>query len=471
MAVNVRLLLLLSVVLVIAAGPAAAQQAKSSLPAADKSSQSQATTPDQGRLDIYGDPLPAGAIARLGTIRFRASDEAEGLAFAADGKTVAVSSRGGLFLFDAGSGKRIKRLGEFTFTYRPENAVVFSPDGKRLAARGHVVVSDGKGSRYKSVVRVWELAGDEKAQEYDAEHLIWIGWSAEGEPLTVCLEKDGVRLRQLRSGQSRHFECANLGKPEFFRPEQRLCAYAPAGLLAVLDEQHVIHVWDTATGKERWTVGPEKDHYLRALAGSPDGRHLACLKQDRASPYGHAVQILDATTGRLLRTVAADHENMSTVAFAPDGKTLATAGWSGIRCWHVATGRELSRSAGQGANTTRIAFSGDGQTLATLQRHSGLFHIWDVATGKRKPGPVGHASRPYGTAFSPDGRRLASGGGLDGTIHVWDLATNKSLFNIHRAGQALEGRGRDEAADRSGGAGVRGGLAPGLGCRRRCRPA
>ncbi len=59
--------------------------------------------------------------------------------------------------------------------------------------------------------------------------------------------------------------------------------------------------------KERCTLRPEKNDYLRGLAVSADGRHLAFLKQESASPYRHVVQILDAITGRVLRTVAADH--------------------------------------------------------------------------------------------------------------------------------------------------------------------
>ncbi len=392
--------------------------------------QKKPAAPAQVHLDRYGDPLPPGAVARLGTVRFRAPDEADALAFAADGKTIAVSSRGGLFLFEADGGKRIKRLADYAFAGRQQNTLAFSPDGKRLAYSGQVWVSDGKVSRRtKSVVRVWEWAGEEKPREYDAEHVIWLGWSQGSEPLAVCLEKGAVALRELASGKSRRFECPDLRRPEL--SDYVTCVCAPAGqTLAVVDEQNTIHVWDTATGAERCTVSPTKDDTLRGLALSPEGRHLATLQQGGASPYQYAVHIWDARAGRALRTMAADHKHMTTLAFAPDAKTLATAGWDGIRCYDVATGRERSRSEGEGSNTEKIAFSGDGQTLAALQRYSGAFHLWDVATGKRNAEPVGHTSRPHGTSFSPDGRRLASGS--DGTIHIWDLATSKSLRTIHR---------------------------------------
>jgi WD40 repeat protein len=389
-------------------------------------------TPALGRLDRYGDSLPPGAVARLGTVRFRTPDEADALALAPDGKTIAVSSRGGLFLFAADGGKRIKRLADYMFAGRQQNTFAFSPDGKRLAAWGPAFVDDGKGNRRtKSVVRVWEWAGEQKPREYNAERVIWLGWFSNSEPLAVCLEKGAVSLRELASGRSRRFECQDLRRPEL--SDYVLCACVPIGkTLAVADEQNTIHVWDIATGAERCTISPKKGDTLRGLALSPDGSHLATLQQGRTSPYQHAVHIWDAMAGRALRTMAADHKNMSTLAFSPDGKTLATAGWNGIRCWDVATGEERSRSQGEGANTEKLAFSADGQMLATLQRHSSAFHLWDVATGKRKPSPAGHTSRPHGTSFSPDGLRLASGGGLDGAIHIWDLADSKSLFAIHR---------------------------------------
>lgn len=386
------------------------------------------------RTDRYGDPLPPGAVARLGTLRFRTPDEADALAFSPDGKMVAINSRGGLFLFDAVSGKGIKRLGDYTFNQNQQTSLAFSPDGKRLIARGRTSIDDGKGNpKTKNIVRVWELDGVQKPQVYDADHVFWVGWSADHQPLAVCLETEGALLRELTGGRSQRFPCKELRRPEL--SNFVLCACAPAGgTLVVADEQTVIHAWDIATGTEHSTIEPKKGEILRDLAVSPDGSRLATLHQNRAAPYGHIVPIWDSKTGQLLRTVASDQKNLSTLAFSIDGRTLATAGWNGIRCWDVATGKELSRSEGEGSNTLAIAFRADAKSFATLQRHTNAFHLWDVATGKRKPAPQGHAGRPFGSSFSPDGRRLASGGAIDGAIHIWDLATQESLLNIRRRG-------------------------------------
>src|SRR5262245_21497081 len=100
-------------------------------PATAQSDPKPAGEKPKAAVDLYGDPPPPGAVARLGTVRFRAAAETVALAFSPDGKTVAVSSYAGLFLFDAASGKQIKRLAELC-----EGPLVFSPDGARLACSG-----------------------------------------------------------------------------------------------------------------------------------------------------------------------------------------------------------------------------------------------------------------------------------------------------------------------------------------------
>jgi WD40 repeat protein len=295
-------------------------------------------------------------------------------------------------------------------------------------AVGHIPAGKHDGQRIKGVVYVWDLVVQGKPRDYDAEHVMWIGWSAGGEPLAVCLEKDALRLRELASGRSRPFECKDLRQPQQFP----YVACASAGkALAVADEQNRVHIWDTATGRERCIL-PFKKAYVQALALSPDGRILASLTRDQAT---QAVQLWDAASGAALHTLATDQKYLATILFTPDGKTLATASGSDVRFWDVATGQEEGRTRDRFNFDPNLAFSSDGKTLVTAERHSRSIQLWDVSTGQRKPQPTGHRCRPHGTAFALDGRRVATGGGLDGTIHIWDLESGESLTRIQRPGR------------------------------------
>ena len=424
---SLRLFLLAAGILVIGSGLLAQNRKQEQTPAPEK----------RVRNDLHGDPLPQGAVTRLGTLRYRAPAEIVALGYAPDGKTIAVSSYAGLFLFDAASGKRLKRL-DWNFNRSREISPVFSPDSKRLAVRTQVIVGDPKGKRRaKDVVRIWDLASDRRPQEFDAAELIWLGWSSNNELLAICLETGGLRLHELAAGRSRRFACPNLPKSSYYA----VCACAPVGgVLAVADEQNLVQVWNIATGQQRCTVKCQTE----SIALTPDGRKLASLNIDPRSGVRRPVQVWDTTNGRPLHTVAVDQTYLATVAFTPDGKTLATAGWRGIRFWDVATGKERRRCEGAGSNTGQIAFSGDGRTLATAEEDTAAFHLWDVATGKRKPAPPGQTGWPYGT-FSPDGRHLYTTGQRDRTIHLWNTATGNSLMQIQGRryrGLALSADGR-----------------------------
>ena len=392
--------------------------------------------------DLHGDPLPQGAVTRLGTLRFRAPAEIVALAYAPDGKTIAVSSYAGLFLFDAASGKRIRRL-DWGFTRSDEMSPVFSPDSKRLAVRGQAFVADPKGKkRFQGIVRVWDLIGGRKPKDYEAENLIALGWSDDNQPLAVCVEKGGLRLHDLAGEKSRFFAFQNPRRPELLRFLQ--CDFAPAGrTLAFTGENMVVHVLNTANGRERCIIKPKNIASIRSLALSSDGRTLACLYREQGQDR-EIVELWDVTTGKALRSLASNQLYAFTLVFSPDSKTLATAGWRGVRFWDVNTGKEGSRCEGPGSETEKIAFSGDGKTLAIAERSTAAFHLWDVATGKRKPEPPGQTGWPYGT-FSPDGRHLYTTGQSDGMIHLWNATAGNSLLQIHGRryrGLALSADGR-----------------------------
>ena len=108
------------------------------------------------------------------------------------------------------------------------------------------------------------------------------------------------------------------------------------------------------------------------------------------------------------------------VAFSPDGKTLASASWNNtIKLWNMANGKVKTTLKAHQDIVRSMAFSPDGKTLATGSRDKTI-KLWDMASGKVKTTIEGHQDSVMSVAFSPDGKTLASGSD-DKTIKLWSL--------------------------------------------------
>jgi WD40 repeat protein len=280
-------------------------------------------------------------------------------------------------IWDAESGTTIRTLwGHRGFVH----GIAFSPDGTRLAS-----VSED------SSVRLWEVATGRELVAFHG-HAFFVhalGFHPDGRRILSCSLDGTVKVWDAITSRPVVFRGhrAWVSKVAFSRDGRHVYSNHDNARMVAAGERAVsvdeTKVWDSFTGGEERTAaeaspGPNPEFERGGQIGdyivrSPDGQSIV-----RARPPGLGLEVIDAATDRVLFPLKGHIGVVKCVAFAPNGRRIATAGFNDrtIKLWDSADGREV----------------------ITLR---------------------GHTAGVICVAFSPDGRRIVSGS-IDNTARVWD---------------------------------------------------
>ncbi|HXJ58534.1 MAG TPA: PQQ-binding-like beta-propeller repeat protein [Verrucomicrobiae bacterium] len=213
-------------------------------------------------------------------------------------------------------------------------------------------------------------------------------------------------------------------------------AFSPDGkMLALATWQGLVKVLDTTTARELPAPAPHRD-WACAVAFSPDGKILVSAGGSEFKPERNGgktsgqIKVWDVAASKELGELIGHSNKVFTVAFAPDGRTLATGSADQtVRLWDVSTRKQRTLLAGHRDAVWAVAFSPDGRTVCSGSADRTV-RLWDVATGELRQTLSGHEDEVRAVAFSPDGKTLVSGG-ADWTVRWWDVATSRSR-EIHK---------------------------------------
>ncbi len=206
-------------------------------------------------------------------------------------------------------------------------------------------------------------------------------------------------------------------------------AISPSGdvVATCSSPDHFVRVLEVASGRELAVLSGHQAEVM-SLAFSPDGRSLATAGQDAL------VRVWDAQNWKLVAELASHTLPVQALAFSSDDKLLASAGKDGARIWRRSDFQQVAQIA-ELRGFSCIAFSPDGRTLATGGDDE-LVKLWDVSTGHSIAKLTGHTGAVHAISFAPDGRTLASCG-ADRFTWLWDLQTHEDLVALPSGGRLV----------------------------------
>lgn len=369
----------------------------------------------------------------------RHGDSVTSIAFSPDGKMLAsAGDDNAVRLWDVASGNPLGQIAHpntrlstqhFVMEDRFNGAsVVFSPDGKTL-------YSCAKEDR---MLRAWNVATRQQLRQFEGHAVgsMCLAISADGQTLAAGSGDSCIRLWDTTTGKERYAEDGHRGR--VFN-----VAFLDGGKCVVsAGRDNVVRVWDRETGRQLHRFSDEAESF-GFVAFARDGRLMASARHD-----DETIRLWDVTTGKLARELVCAESGIFGLAFTADGKQLAAIDENdNVSLWDVGKGKEIRKWHAQsgednvvfiGGNLSRgIGFSPDGKLLATVERknnNESSVCLWDTTSGKlaRKFAAEDPERQVLRVLFSPDGRTVATMGRA--TITLWSASTGKQVARIEGLG-------------------------------------
>jgi WD40 repeat protein len=413
------------------------------------------------RLDFYGDPLPEGAVARLGSTRLRPGGWIRALAFSPDNRRLAswsqvVGEGSRLQIWDVADGRELRRS-ELPNAQLAE--LRWLANGRGIAVLWY----------NRTTLYVWDFTDEQApappifpvAQTYALEIGDTTGvaispdgrWLAVGhraqtnelEPVEVCELETNKKLSDLKThalGQQPGHGCNLTFSPD----SQLLFAFSrtqgPMRKLPAVNgvegrtepgdfskESHLV-VREVATGRERVSFDVPAVAGERYLPG-PNSQESLAMPNSQTVVTGHedgTIRVWDWLAKKELGAIAAHRADIrlpllggpQAICLSADGKTLASFGYrEGIRRWDLAKLKEINPVEPRSQRITTIALSSDNTCLAATEL-SGSIRIWNLATGQLRYSETGHTEHIDAICAVPGGAAVMTASS-DGTVRTWDI--------------------------------------------------
>ncbi len=321
---------------------------------------------------------------------------------------------------------------------RTAEGLAFSPDGKTLATGN----DEGK-------VRLWNVADRKPGATFTQRDSVGndgfanrdVAFSPDGKLLAATNMTGWLTMWDVaKRRQTRFLQGVDSGEKVAFSPDGKLFATGSG--------PGSVDLWDTNSHKDEILAYYDQEAKVTGVAFSPDGRTLASAGDDSDSNLTpkHSVRLWDVAHRDPEpygqgdpRVTISPAQGVLSLAFSPDGKTLATGSYDGeVRLWDAKTGHQRATLSDSliPSEVHHLAFSPDGKTLATPSEYGLL--LWNVAT--RKPRAIlstsaeGTANVIQDVAFSKDGRLIAGNDSKHRRVYLWK--------NPYRPQGTLRGEGR-----------------------------